>query len=183
MKSKRERIKTKIQGKRRKTFVRSESWRYKRVDTTWRKPRGIEQKMRVYHNGNKGGIPKSPSVGHRTPTDIRGLHPSGYESVIVECERDLAPLKPKRHAIMIASKVGKRKRIELKDEILARGFKLLNPGIEIEEEFYEDLGGDIDTTLGSIEDQEIELSDVDLDDVDEDIDADEDTIDDEDDEA
>lgn len=165
MKSKRERIKEKIQGKRRKTFVRSESWRLKRLDTTWRKPRGIEQKMRVYHNGNKGGIPKSPTIGYRAPGDIRGLHPSGYESVVVECLADLQPLKPKRHAILIASKVGKRKRIMLKDEILGRGFKLLNPGIEVEE-YREDLGGDIDTTLGNVDDQEVALSDDDLKDID-----------------
>lgn len=173
MVTKRDKIKKKIQDKQRKTFRRGESWRYDRLRTTWRKPRGIEQKMRIMHRGSKGGLPKSPTVGYRTPRDIRGLHPSGYEEVLVSHVGELKDLKPKTHAIMIASKVGRKKRIYLKDEIMARGFKLLNPIIAVEEELeMEGPGGefdlsDVDVTTGDVDD--IELTDEDLEDLDEDL--------------
>ena len=49
--------------KQRPSFHRVESWRYKRVKTSWRKARGIDSKTR---RKNKSGV-KSPSVGYRTP--------------------------------------------------------------------------------------------------------------------
>lgn len=186
MKTEREKIKEKIKNKQRKKFKRGESWRYARLNTTWRKPRGIEQKMRIKHRGSKGGLPVSPTVGYRTPRDIRGLHPSGYEQVLVHNDSDLDDLKPKKHAIMIASKVGRRKKIQLKDEIIARGFKLLNPRIAVEEEIeMEGIGGefdlsDVDVTTGDIDDIELteeDLEGLDFDDVDEDEDLDLDDID------
>ncbi|MHA1683384.1 MAG: 50S ribosomal protein L32e [Promethearchaeota archaeon] len=173
MTTKRDKIKQKIQAKSKHTFRRGESWRYNRLRTTWRKPRGIEQKMRIRHRGTKGGLPKSPTVGYRTPREIRGLHPSGYEQVVVHCVGDLKDLKPKNQAVMIASKVGRKKRISLKDEIISRGFKLLNPIIAVEEEAeMEGVGGefdlsDVDITTGDVDD--IELSDEDLEDIDIDV--------------
>lgn len=117
-------------------------------------------------------MPVSPTVGYRTPKDIRGLHPSGYEAVRVCNVDDIAKLKPKYHAAMISSKVGRRKRITLVDELEARGIKILNKGYE--EEIPIEIGevSDVDLGLVDIEEQEaalddIELTDEDLDDVDE----------------
>ncbi|MHA1369518.1 MAG: 50S ribosomal protein L32e [Promethearchaeota archaeon] len=164
----RKKLKEKIKKKRRKKFIRQESWRYKRVKPSWRKPKGIDSRMRIHHRGSKCGYTKSPSVGYRTPRVIRGLHPSGYQSVLVYCLKDLEKLKPKRHAIMISSKIGYRKRIKILEAITSRGFKLLNKGIEREEEIVE-LGGEIDLSLE--EEEKLDLEDLELDEEDlEDID-------------
>ncbi|MHA1792775.1 MAG: eL32 family ribosomal protein [Promethearchaeota archaeon] len=167
---KRQKIKEKIQAKRRKTFRRCECWRYTRLKEKWRKPRGIEQKMRIYHRGSKGGHQVSPTTGYRTSRLIRGLHPSGYKMMLVSNVKDLEDLKPKYHAIMISAKVGRRKRLSLKDEILVRGFTLLNPGIEEEyglelEGAEEDLDlSDVDLSTGEI-DEDLEITSDDLEDV------------------
>ena len=55
-------------------FRRQESWRYKRIDESWRRPRGIDSKMRM----KVKGWPPSPNIGYRTPREIRNLHPSGF---------------------------------------------------------------------------------------------------------
>ena len=59
-------------------FNRQESWRYKRVKSSWRRPRGRDSKMRK----KKGGWPKLVNVGYCSPKKVRGFHPSGFEEVI-----------------------------------------------------------------------------------------------------
>nr|MDO8085549.1 eL32 family ribosomal protein [Candidatus Sigynarchaeum springense] len=169
---KREKIKAKIiAGHSRKRFIRNESWRYARLSrSSWRKPMGKDNKQRwVMARGTKPGLPRVPAVGYRSPRDVRGLHPSGYECVVVHNEGELAPLKPKNHAIIIGSTVGRRKRIMLKDAILSRGFKLLNPGIRVSaapEEAAIIAPEDVDATVGKVEEPSVtadDLKDVDVD--------------------
>lgn len=167
MKTKRQILKEKIAkaNKHHEAFRRHESWRYGRLSrSTWRRPQGKDVKMRwVSRRGTKGGLPSSPSPGFRTPNDIRGLHPSGYEPIVIHSEGELVALKPKYHAIIIGSSVGKRKRIVLKETILSRGFKLLNPGVKTKEIAAAEAAvlapSDVDTTVGKIQrdiDEEVE---------------------------
>ncbi|MFX0099507.1 MAG: 50S ribosomal protein L32e [Candidatus Hodarchaeota archaeon] len=178
MSIKRNKIKKDIQAKKKKTFRRQESWRYVRTKTSWRKPRGIECKMRIRHRGSKGGLPVSPTVGYRTPKEIRGIHPSGYETVMVTNESEIEDLKPKYHAAIISAKVGRRKKIILVDELQARGIKILNKGYE-EEIPIELEESDVDLGLTDVEDQEAALDDIELsDDIDDDVDDMDDDVDD-----
>ena len=105
-------------------FVRQESWRYTRVKNRWRKPKGVDSKMRL---GRKGW-PDSPNVGYKTPKAVRGLHPSGFYEALVYTTAGLEGLDPKQVALRIASNVGARKRIVLLEEARKRGFLVLNPG-------------------------------------------------------
>ena len=104
-------------------FVRQESWRYKRVKPNWRRPRGIDSKMRV----EKKGWPASPKVGYGSPKEIKGLHPSGFSEVLVYRIEDLKGLNPEVHAVRIAGSVGRRKRLEIYREAVKIGLKILNP--------------------------------------------------------
>jgi hypothetical protein len=89
---------------------------------------------------------------------------------VIHSEVELEALKPKSHAIMIGATVGRRKRITLKDAILARGFKLLNPGIKVTaaaEEAAIVAPEDVDATVGKVEAPSVtadDLKDVDIDD-------------------
>lgn len=116
-------------NKKRPTFRRVESWRYKRVDDSWRKARGIDSKTR---KKKKSGV-KSPSVGYRGPKKVRGLHPSGYEEVQIVSINDLKNLNKNTHALKISRKLGAKKRIFLIDYCQKRGFKILNLGISQKE--------------------------------------------------
>jgi large subunit ribosomal protein L32e len=135
-------------NKKRPSFRRVESWRYKRVSDSWRKARGIDSNTR---KKKKSGI-KSPTVGYRNPRKVRGLHPSGYEEVRVTTVQDLKSLNKNKHAIKISSKLGSKKRIALIDYCQRRGFKILNLGISQRE--LERLEAITEAPLSDMEDEE-----------------------------
>jgi large subunit ribosomal protein L32e len=115
-------------------FRRQESWRYKRVRNTWRKPHGIDSKMRK----KVKGWPVSPTTGYRTPKKTRGLHPSGFMEIRVHNVGDLSRIDPDLQAIRIARTVGGRKRVEILTSAGEKGIHVLNPGTFGEpEEFKE----------------------------------------------
>ncbi|MEM3736769.1 MAG: 50S ribosomal protein L32e [Candidatus Bathyarchaeia archaeon] len=105
-------------------FIRQESWRYRRVKNRWRRPKGIDSKMRL----ERKGWPALPKVGYRVPKAARGLHPSGLCEVLVFNSAILERLDPSKYAIRIAGNVGARKRLEILEEARKRGFTVLNPG-------------------------------------------------------
>lgn len=104
-------------------FRRQESWRYKRVSEVWRKPRGMDSKMRK----KKKGWPKSVEIGYRGPKAARGLHPSGYIEVLIHTVDDVEKVNPKTQAIRIAHTVGARKRIEITARAGEMDIHVLNP--------------------------------------------------------
>jgi len=108
---------------RRPKFVRQESWRYKRVRPSWRKPKGIDSKMRL----RVKGWPKIVKVGYRGPSLVRGLHPSGFRDILVYNVSDLERLNPKTDAARIASTVGAKKRKEILTKAKELGINVLNP--------------------------------------------------------
>ena len=117
-------------------FRRQESWRYKRVKNTWRKPHGIDSKMRK----KVKGWPPSPTPGYRSPKKTRGLHPSGFLETRVQSVEDLGGIDPELQAIRIARTVGDRKRVEILALAERKGIHVLNPRTMREsEEFKEDL--------------------------------------------
>lgn len=115
-------------------FRREESWRYKRVGEHWRKPKGIDSKMRL----KKKGRPISPTVGFRTPKSIRGLHSSGFSDTMVCRVEDLKNLEPESQAVRIARGVGGRKRMEIIKEAEKLGLKVLNPALPRKVQFIEE---------------------------------------------
>jgi len=104
-------------------FVRQESWRYVRIHPEWRKPKGVDNKVRRQDKG----WPALVRVGYRGPSESRGLHPSGHFEVIVHRQADLERVVPGRDVARIGKTVGARKR----EQILARanelGIRVVNP--------------------------------------------------------
>jgi large subunit ribosomal protein L32e len=121
-------------GRKKPKFRRQESWRYKRVGDTWRKPHGIDSKMRK----KVKGWPVSPTTGYRSPKKTRGLHPSGFVETLVQSVEDLGGIDPELQAIRIARTVGGRKRVEILASAEEKGIHVLNPRAAREpEEFKE----------------------------------------------
>ncbi|ADL58105.1 50S ribosomal protein L32e [Methanothermobacter marburgensis] len=107
----------------RKKFKRQEYARYKKLGEKWRRPRGKTSKMRKYEKGK----PAMPAIGYRKPRDQRGLHPSGYEDILVSSMRELEELDPEKQAARIASTVGARKKTLMLEKARELGIKVLNP--------------------------------------------------------
>jgi large subunit ribosomal protein L32e len=104
-------------------FRRQESWRYKRVGDVWRKPHGVDSKMRK----KVKGWPPSPTTGYRSPKKTRGLHPSGYVEIRVQSVEDLGGIDPELQAIRVAHTVGGRKRVKIISLAEEKGIHVLNP--------------------------------------------------------
>ena len=104
-------------------FRRQESWRYKRLKPNWRRPRGLDNKVRR----KVKGWPSAPNSGYRGPKDSRGLHPSAHREIRVFNVDDLRNVDPERDAVRIAHAVGSRKRVEIIDKAKELGIHVLNP--------------------------------------------------------
>jgi large subunit ribosomal protein L32e len=107
-------------------FNRQDYHKKKRVPTSWRRPRGKLSKQR---RGVKG---KGDTVeaGFRSPTAVRGRHPSGFEEVRVHNVDDLEGVDGDSEAVRIASKVGGRKRERIEEVAEDREIRVLNPTYE-----------------------------------------------------
>lgn len=108
----------------RKKFNREGQHKKKSVPGSWRKPRGKHSNARL----KKKHAANMPNTGHRTDKEIRGLHPSGYEEVLVHNTDDLEELDEETEAARIASKVGGQKRETILEKAEELDIKILNPG-------------------------------------------------------
>ena len=105
-------------------WMRVDEWRYKRIrGTGWRRPRGLDNKIRQ----QRKGWPPRVKAGYRQPVEVRGLHPTGFEEVLVYRPEDVDRVDPARQAIRIAAAVGLRKRVEIIRRAIERGVRVLNP--------------------------------------------------------
>jgi len=121
-------------SKKRPHFKRFESWRFVRIKDQWRKPRGIDNKMRT----EESGWPKSVKVGYGGPAAVRGLHPSGREEVLVWNPRDVDRVDTETQVARIGGSVGGRKREAILKKAETLNIRILNPGKkELEDEFKE----------------------------------------------
>ena len=114
-------LRTKVRQNRPK-FLRQESWRYSRVGDSWRKPKGTDSRMRL----RKRGWPSLVKIGHRGPIKARGLHPSGFNDILVFTKENLERLNPETDAVRLSSGLGARKRRVIVDRANELGLKILN---------------------------------------------------------
>ena len=112
------------------SFRRQESWRYKRVSQVWRRPDGIDSKMRK----KVKGWPASAQIGYGGPRKARNLHPSGYVEIMVRNVDDLAKVDPDTQAVRIAHTVGMKKRADISVRAGERHIHILNPLPEVKPE-------------------------------------------------
>ncbi len=119
--------------KKRPKFLRQESWRYKRIKPSWRRAKGIDNKVRK----KKKGTISSPNIGYRTPKKVRNLHPSGFEEVIVHNLAELEKVNPKTQVVKLARTLGRHKRVLLQDRadelniLILNRSRILLPGEEL----------------------------------------------------
>jgi large subunit ribosomal protein L32e len=104
------------------TFLRYGYGTKKQLSASWRRPRGMHNKMRRQIKA-KGPRPKP---GYGSPIAVRCMHPSGYLEIRVFSSEEIACLDPKTQAVRIAAAVGNRKRAVIQEKAREAGLKVLN---------------------------------------------------------
>jgi len=103
-------------------FLRDEGFRYKRIPKNWRRPTGYTSKLRI----NLKYRPSKVRVGFRAPKIVRGLHPSGFEEVMIHTVKELETIDPKKQAVRIGGTVGTKKRLEIAKRAGELDIRVLN---------------------------------------------------------
>ncbi|TLS31341.1 hypothetical protein PpBr36_03628 [Pyricularia pennisetigena] len=120
---------TPIVKKRTKSFMRHQSDRFKRVDPSWRKPKGIDNRVRRRFRGNLA----MPSIGYGSNKRTRHMMPSGHKAFLVQNVNDVELLLMHNQvfAAEIAHNVSSRKRIEIIARAKQLGVKVTNPKAKV----------------------------------------------------
>nr|ADV03026.1 ribosomal protein L32 [Karlodinium veneficum] len=104
-------IKPKMIKKRMKKFPRFQADRFKRMNQAWRKPRGIDGRVR----GKFKGTTLMPSIGYGSNKKTRFRLKNGFYKFLVQSPADLEMLlmHNEKYAVEIAHNVGAKKRKEI----------------------------------------------------------------------
>jgi len=105
------------------SFRRTEWFRYKRLSRSgWRKPHGMDNKQRRNFK-YRGSLVR---IGHGKVNAASGLHPSGFEEVMVHNPRDLDKIDAETQAARVGATVGGRKRENIHSRADELGIRVLN---------------------------------------------------------
>lgn len=112
-----------VRAAKRASFKRGGYGTKKQLSDSWRRPRGLQSKQRLQKKA-KGA---HPTPGFGSPVAVRGLHPSGYEDILVHNPRELEGLDAATQAVRIAGAVGMKKREQMQIRAGELGLRVLNP--------------------------------------------------------
>merc|ERR1712195_184378 len=103
--------KPKMVKKRMKKFPRFQADRFKRMNQSWRKPRGIDCRVRRKFKGST----LLPSIGYGSNKKTRFRLKNGFYKFLVQSPADLEMLlmHNEKYAVEIAHNVGAKKRKEI----------------------------------------------------------------------
>ncbi|MFW5990621.1 MAG: 50S ribosomal protein L32e [Nanoarchaeota archaeon] len=128
----------KIQKAKKPAFIRQDAHKKPKLKENWRRPKGSDSKMRL----SKRGYSKTVKVGYRSPVLVRGLTREGLMPVRVFRKDDITSLDPKKECLILASGIGLKKKIEMLETALEKGFAVLN---------YKDLKQELDSLKEQVE--------------------------------
>merc|ERR1711953_834645 len=103
--------KRKIIKKRTKSFPRFQADRFKRMNPAWRKPRGIDCRVRRKYKGST----LMPNIGYGSDKKTRFRMKNGFYKFLVRNPSDLEMLlmHNEKYAVEIAHNIGAKKRKEI----------------------------------------------------------------------
>ncbi len=108
--------------KKKPNFVVKSSHYSARVTSRWRYPRGRHSPIRQMHRGK----PALVRIGYGAPQEVRGLHPSGLEPIVVASPQELLSVQKGKQGAILSRTLGARKRAVLLQLAQKEGIPLLN---------------------------------------------------------
>jgi large subunit ribosomal protein L32e len=102
-------------------FIRQDNYKKKKLIQAWRKPRGWDSKQRKRMQGQAIVQP-----GYGSPKSLKGVHKSGLIIVAVKTLEEIKKINPKEQGIIIAGKLGLKRKLLLIKEAIKANIKLIN---------------------------------------------------------
>lgn len=103
-------------------FSRQDSHKKPKLGTKWRRPKGLQSKMRL----NRRGYKRSISKGWKSPKAVRGLDKTGLHPIMVQTLNQLKNIDKESQSIIISAVVGKKKKIDIVKEALKLNLQIIN---------------------------------------------------------
>ncbi|MBI2151950.1 hypothetical protein HYU21_04450, partial [Candidatus Woesearchaeota archaeon] len=103
-------LKLRNEAKKRKPHFKVKAANFsRRVKDRWRYPRGRHSPIRQKHRGK----PRLVSIGYGSPSEVKGLHHSGMEMVMVHNASELLALDKTNQGAVLSAGLGGKKKLEL----------------------------------------------------------------------
>jgi large subunit ribosomal protein L32e len=102
-------------------FIRQDAHKKAKLPSNWRKPRGLQSKMRLKFKGYRRSI----SIGWKSPVEVRGLNSKGLKDISVNNVKQLESVGAK-DSVLIPSNVGLKKKIAILQEAIKKKLNISN---------------------------------------------------------
>ncbi|XP_013390007.1 60S ribosomal protein L32 [Lingula anatina] len=124
--------KPKIVKKRTKKFIRHQSDRYLKLKPNWRKPKGIDNRVRRRFKGQY----LMPNIGYGSNKKTKHMMPDGFKKFLVHnvAELEVLMMQNKTFAAEIASSVSAKKRKSIVERAQQLAIKVTNPNARLRSE-------------------------------------------------
>eukprot|EP00695_Tsukubamonas_globosa_P001243 TRINITY_DN21_c0_g1_i3.p2 TRINITY_DN21_c0_g1~~TRINITY_DN21_c0_g1_i3.p2 ORF type:complete len:134 (+),score=67.38 TRINITY_DN21_c0_g1_i3:83-484(+) len=121
-----------IVKKRTKKFGRHHGGRFLRMGLSWRRPRGIDSRVRRRYRG----APKTPKIGYGSDNKTKHLDPAGFYRFLVKNKEELEVLlmHNRQFAAEIAHSVGAKARKEIVERAAQLNIKVTNGAARLRKE-------------------------------------------------
>ncbi|XP_014664525.1 PREDICTED: 60S ribosomal protein L32-like [Priapulus caudatus] len=125
-------LKPRIKKKRVKRFIRHQSDRYVKVKKNWRKPKGIDNRVRRRFKGQY----LMPSIGYGSAKKTKHMLPDGFRKFLVHNIKELEVLmmQNRRFCAEISHSVSARKRKAIVERAAQLAIKVTNPNARLRSE-------------------------------------------------
>jgi len=122
----------KIVKKRTKKFTRHQSDRYDKLKRNWRRPKGIDNRVRRKFKG----MYKMPNIGYGSNAKTKHMMPTGFKKVLVNNLKELEVLmmQNKTYCAEIARGVSAKNRKVLVERATQLAIRVTNPNARIRSE-------------------------------------------------
>merc|ERR1711893_511433 len=124
--------KPKCVKKRTKKFIRHQSDRYDKIRTNWRKPKGIDNRVRRRFKGQY----KMPNVGYGSNKKTKHICPDGFKKFLVHNvpELEVLLMQNRTFAAEIAHTVSSKKRKAIVERAAQLAIKVTNANARLRSE-------------------------------------------------
>ncbi|KAJ3275280.1 60S ribosomal protein L32 [Terramyces sp. JEL0728] len=112
--------------KRTKKFTRHQSDRYAKLDASWRKPKGIDNRVRRRFKGQIA----MPKIGYGSNSKTRHVLPDGFKKFLIrnKNELELLLMHNRVYSAEIAHNVSSKNRIAIIERARQLDIKVINAG-------------------------------------------------------